>query len=190
MCLGPPFIVRQRHSRQNDWVLARLRLPKTRNSAPLDTLDGDLSQSTGTSELFYSNAAICRQFKPADKTPKSAIRPICDRAERGVTVNHVTICRWVQRYAPILNQRLRRERRLPNGSWRVDETYIRVAGKWVYLYRAVDSVGDTIDFMLLPNRDLVAAKHFLQLACTAPDASGHESLTCTGIRPMLQPFRT
>jgi transposase-like protein len=46
----------------------------------------------------------------------------------------------------------------------VDETYVRVAGKWVYLYRAVDSAGDTIDFMLSPNRDLVAAKHFLQLA--------------------------
>lgn len=85
-------------------------------------------------------------------------------AERGLTVDHVTIWRWVQRYAPILNQRLRRERRNPNRSWRVDETYVRVAGDWVYLYRAVDSAGDTIDFMLSPNRDLVAAKQFLQLA--------------------------
>ena len=85
-------------------------------------------------------------------------------AERGLTVDHVTIWRWVQRYAPILNQRLGRERRHPNRSWRVDETYVRVAGNWVYLYRAVDSAGDTIDFLLSPNRDLVAAKHFLQLA--------------------------
>ena len=84
--------------------------------------------------------------------------------ERGLMVDHVTIWRWVQRYAPILNQRLRRERRHPNRSWRVDETYVRVAGNWVYLYRAVDSAGDTIDFMLSPNRDLIAAKHFLQLA--------------------------
>jgi transposase-like protein len=82
-------------------------------------------------------------------------------AERGLAVDHVTIWRWVQRYAPILNQRIRRERRPPNRSWRVDETYVRVAGRWVYLYRAVDSVGDTIDFMLSPSRDLVAAKHFL-----------------------------
>ena len=85
-------------------------------------------------------------------------------AERGLAVDHVTIWCWVQRYAPILSQRVRRERRHPTRSWRVDETYVRLAGNWVYLYRAVDSAGDTIDFMLSPNRDLVAAKHFLQLA--------------------------
>src|SRR5205085_7986087 len=85
-------------------------------------------------------------------------------AERGLSVDHVTVWRWVQRYAPILNQRLRRERRHPNRSWRVDETYVRVAGNWAYLYRAVDSTGDTIDFMLSPKRDLIAAKMFLRLA--------------------------
>ena len=85
-------------------------------------------------------------------------------AERGLSLDHSTIWRWVQRYAPILNQRIRRELRGRNGSWRVDETYIRVAGKWTYLYRAVDSEGNTIDFMLSPDRDLTAAKHFLQLA--------------------------
>src|SRR5690348_11771940 len=68
------------------------------------------------------------------------------------------------RYAPILSQRIRCEMRKPNRSWRVDETYVRVAGRWAYLYRAVDSEGNTIDFMLSPNRDLTAAKHFLQLA--------------------------
>jgi len=56
-------------------------------------------------------------------------------AERGLSVDHVTIWRWVQRYAPLLNQRLRRELRHPNRSWRVDETYVRVAGNWTYLYR-------------------------------------------------------
>ena len=85
-------------------------------------------------------------------------------AERGLPVDHVTIWRWIQQYAPLLNQRLRRELRRPNGSWRVDETYIKVAGKWTYLYRAVDSRGDTIDFMLSPKRDLTAAKLFLRLA--------------------------
>ena len=84
-------------------------------------------------------------------------------AERGLSVDHTTVWRWVQRYAPVLSQRIRRECRPPNRSWRVDETYVRVAGNWVYSYRAVDSGGDTIDFMLSPNRDLVAAKHFLQL---------------------------
>ena len=85
-------------------------------------------------------------------------------AERGVTVDHSTIARWVLHYAPILQERIRGEMRRPNRSWRVDETYIRVAGQWAYLYRAVDSAGDTIDFLLSPNRDRVAAKGFLQLA--------------------------
>ena len=84
--------------------------------------------------------------------------------ERGISIDHVTIWRWVQCYAPILNQRLRRELRRPNRSWRVDETYVKVAGKWAYLYRAVDSAGHTIDFLLSPKRDLIAAKLFLRLA--------------------------
>jgi len=77
--------------------------------------------------------------------------------ERGLSIDHVTIWRWVQRYAPVLNQRIRRELRRPNRSWRVDETYVKVAGKWTYLYRAVDSTGETIEFMLSPKRDLTAA---------------------------------
>ena len=72
--------------------------------------------------------------------------------------------RHVLRYAPILSHSIRGEMRKPNRSWRVDETYVRVAGRWTYLYRAVDSEGNTIDFMLSPNRDLTAAKHFLRLA--------------------------
>ena len=84
--------------------------------------------------------------------------------ERNLAIDHVTIWRWVQRYAPILNQRLRRKLRRPNRSWRVDETYVKVAGRWTYLYRAVDSAGETIEFMLSPKRDLIAAKLFLRLA--------------------------
>ena len=84
--------------------------------------------------------------------------------ERNLSIDHVTIWRWVQRYAPVLNLRIRREMRRPNRSWRVDETYVKVAGKWAYLYRAVDSAGETIEFMLSPNRDLIAAKLFLRLA--------------------------
>jgi DDE domain len=74
-------------------------------------------------------------------------------AERSLKVDHSTIARWVVRYAPILNERMRRHLRRPNRSWRVDETYVRVAGKWTYLYRALDSEGKTIDFMLSPCRD-------------------------------------
>jgi hypothetical protein len=69
-------------------------------------------------------------------------------AERNLHVDHVTIWRWVQRYAPELNRRCCPELRPTNASWRVDETYLRVAGKWTYLYRAVDSTGATIGFLL------------------------------------------
>src|SRR6516225_9465106 len=85
-------------------------------------------------------------------------------AERNLSVDHSTIARWVLRYRPELSRRMRREVRHPNRSWRVDETYVRVAGRWTYLYRAVDSFGNTIDFMLSPKRDAIAAKHFLRLA--------------------------
>src|SRR5215471_14588629 len=74
-------------------------------------------------------------------------------AERGLLVDHVTVWRWVQRYAPELERQLRRRLKPTNDSWRVDETYIRVKGKWIYLYRAVDSSGATIDFLLSAKRD-------------------------------------
>jgi IS6 family transposase len=89
-------------------------------------------------------------------------------AERGIPVDHTSIWRWVQCYAPELNKRCRRELKPTNGSWRVDETYVRVKGKWVYLYRAVDSTGTTIDFLLSAHRDAAAAKRFFQRALRAP----------------------
>src|SRR5882757_6168153 len=89
-------------------------------------------------------------------------------AERNLRVDHVTIWRWVQRFAPELNRRCRPELRTTNGSWRVDETYLRVAGKWTYLYRAVDSAGATTDFLLSARRDAAAAKRFLQKALRSP----------------------
>ncbi|MTI16834.1 IS6 family transposase [Rhodobacteraceae bacterium RKSG542] len=74
-------------------------------------------------------------------------------AERGVRVDHATIYRWVQSYAPEMERRLRRHWRRPvSNSWRVDETYVKVRGKWAYLYRAVDKFGNTIDFYLSPTR--------------------------------------
>ncbi|QFT29465.1 Integrase core domain protein [Labrenzia sp. THAF82] len=83
-------------------------------------------------------------------------------AERGVRVDHSTIYRWVQTYAPEMEKRLRWQWRWPvSGSWRVDETYIKVRGKWTYLYRAVDKFGNTIDFYLSATRNTKAAKRFL-----------------------------
>jgi len=83
--------------------------------------------------------------------------------ERGVAVDHSTIYRWVQRYAPEMEKRLRWYWKRPSiwRSWRVDETYVKVAGEWVYLYRAIDKMGDTIDFYLSPTRSAKAAKRFL-----------------------------
>ncbi len=82
--------------------------------------------------------------------------------ERGVEVDHSTLYRWVQKYAPEMEKRLRWYWRPRSGfSWRVDETYVKVKGKWVYLYRAVDKNGDTIDFYLSPTRNAKAAKRFL-----------------------------
>jgi transposase-like protein len=79
-------------------------------------------------------------------------------ADRGVDVDHTTVFRWIQAYAPELEKRIRPHLRRSDGSWRVDETYVRVKGRWMYLYRAVDSRGATIDFLLSATRDAAAAK--------------------------------
>lgn len=82
--------------------------------------------------------------------------------ERGISVDHSTIYRWVQHYAPQMEKRLKWYlKRINSQSWRVDETYVKVKGKWVYLYRAVNADGQTIDFYLSSTRDSCAAKRFL-----------------------------
>lgn len=82
--------------------------------------------------------------------------------ERGVDVDHTTLYRWVQHYAPKMEKRLRYFWRPSLGlSWRVDETYIKIKGQWKYLYRAVDKRGHTIDFYLSSTRNIQAAKRFL-----------------------------
>lgn len=87
--------------------------------------------------------------------------------ERGLSIDHTTIYRWIQHYAPVLEKRCRAKLRLTNASWRVDETYIKVKGRWMYLYRAVDSAGDTVEFMLSLTRDAQAAKRFFRKALRA-----------------------
>ena len=77
-------------------------------------------------------------------------------AERGIDVDHSTLNRWVIKYAPLLVTAARRHKRSIGVSWRFDETYIKVRGQWKYLYRAVDKVGDTIDFLLTAKRDTKA----------------------------------
>ncbi len=88
-------------------------------------------------------------------------------AERGVEVDASCIWRWVQAYAPELNKRCRPHLRPVNKSYRIDETYIKVKGEEKYLYRAIDSTGQTIDFLLTAKRDTAAAKRFLRRAIEA-----------------------
>lgn len=83
-------------------------------------------------------------------------------SERGLSVVHTTIYRWVQRFAAELEKRMRPHLKKSNDSWRVDETYVKVRGKWMYLYRAVDSQGQTLDFLLNQTRSKRAAKRFFR----------------------------
>ncbi|CAM4251493.1 Integrase catalytic domain-containing protein [Bacillus paramycoides] len=84
--------------------------------------------------------------------------------ERGLSISHTTIMRRIYQYGPELDKRIRRYLKQINGSWRVDETYIKVKGQWMYLYRAVDSNGNTIDFCLSATRDHKAARRFFKKA--------------------------
>ena len=84
--------------------------------------------------------------------------------ERGLSIAHTTIMRWVHQYRP---EKVRRHLKTTNDSWRVDETYVKVKGQWIYLYRAVDSEGNTIDFYLSESRNKQAAKRFFKKALAA-----------------------
>src|SRR3712207_2420434 len=99
------------------------------------------------------------------------------RYNRGVEVAHTTLFRWVQTYAPEIDKRIRPHLRPSDGSWRVDETYIRVKGRWMYLYRAVDSRGQTIDFLLSARRDAEAAKRFFRKALGQPHTADPRTIT-------------
>jgi putative transposase len=85
-------------------------------------------------------------------------------AERGISVDHATAHRWIVRYSPELLERFNRRKRSVSRKWHVDETYIKVRGQWKYLYRAIDSNGDTVEFWFSERRDLSAAKRFLRKA--------------------------
>ena len=85
-------------------------------------------------------------------------------AERGIEVDHVTIYRWVQRFTPLLIDAARPCRHTPGDRWFVDETYVKVAGRWVYLYRALDQYGQVIDVLVSTKRDLAATRRFFTQA--------------------------
>jgi transposase-like protein len=81
-------------------------------------------------------------------------------AERGVQVDHVSIFRWVQHFTPLLIDAARPCRHAPGDRWFVDETYAKIAGRWIYLYRAIDQYGQVIDMLVAEKRDLVATRRF------------------------------
>ncbi|SCZ00130.1 Transposase (or an inactivated derivative) [Microvirga guangxiensis] len=85
-------------------------------------------------------------------------------AERGISVDHATVHRWIIRYSPELLERFNRRKRSVSWKWHVDETDIKVRGRWTYLYRAIDSNGDTVEFWFSERRDLAAANRFLSNA--------------------------
>jgi transposase, IS6 family len=98
-------------------------------------------------------------------------------SERGVAVDPSRIFRWVQRYAPEIEKRIRPYRGPRSGSWRVDETYVRVGGKWKYLFRAVDKHGQLIAFMLSDRRNTNAAYRFLRKAIKTMSTYPPSSIT-------------
>jgi transposase-like protein len=93
-------------------------------------------------------------------------------AERGLSLAHTTIMRWIQRYAPEFEKRWNRFARPVGQSWRVDETYVKIKGRWTYLYRAVDKEGKTVDVLLRAKRDVAAAKVFFRRAFRNLKVSG------------------
>jgi transposase, IS6 family len=103
-------------------------------------------------------------------------------AERGLAVDHTTIWRWTQAYGPEVYKRLHGQVKRKSCTWHMDETFVRIAGKWMYLFRAVDGHGQTVDFYLSETRDRVAAKLFLQQALANPDNQPPRVFARDGLR--------
>ncbi len=83
---------------------------------------------------------------------------------RGAVIDHSTLQRWIKRFVPLIDKQVRKRKKAVGSSWRMDETYIKLDGRWIYLYRAVDSLGNTIEFLLRKRRDKAAAKAFFRKA--------------------------
>jgi putative transposase len=99
---------------------------------------------------------------------------------RGVDIDHATLQRWVIKFVPLIDSAVRKRKKPVGNSWRMDETYIKVNGKWVYLYRAVDSVGNTIEFLLRKHREAAAAKAFFRKAFKSGGYPGKVTIDKSG----------
>ena len=100
----------------------------------------------------------------------------------GLTVDHTTIRRWVQIYGPEVYQRLGGEVKRKSSTWHMGETFVRIAGRWMYLFRAVDGGGQTVDFYLSETRDCAAARFFLKKAMANPDNQPPHVFAQDGLR--------
>jgi IS6 family transposase len=98
-------------------------------------------------------------------------------AERRVEVDHVTVYRWVQRFTPLLIDAARPCRHSPGDRWFIDETYVKVSGRWVYLYRAIDQFGQVIDVLMSRKRDLAATRRFFTQALNTTTITPIEVIT-------------
>lgn len=103
-------------------------------------------------------------------------------AERGISVDRSTIHRWVVHFSPLLSERFNRRKRSVTGKWHMDETY---RGHWMYLYRAIDSCGDTVEFWFSEHRDLPAAKRFMRKALPITVVLSALSSTAAGVSGIL-----
>jgi transposase-like protein len=135
-----------------------------------------MTEPTSAQELFWGRhfdqeiIVLCVRwyltFKFSSRDLVQMMAVVQMMAERGIALAHTTILRWVQRYVPDFEKRWNQYARAVGDSWRVDETYIKVKGQWVYLYRAVDKQGRTVDFLLSKRRDVATAKRFFSHATT------------------------
>ena len=116
---------------------------------------------------------------------KLSLRDLAEMmAERGLSLAHTTIMRWVQHYTPEFEKRWRRYALAIGRSWRVDETYVKIRGEWCYLCRAVDRAGRTVDFRLSARRDVGAAKAFFHKAMKSQQCAP-QTITLDGIVTLL-----
>lgn len=146
--------------------------PTPTGSAPSSRTEGRASAAPGTSAAIL--AGLLR-YSLSYRDVEELL------AERGITVDHVTVYRWVQRSTREFIKAARACRHALGDRWFVDETYVKVAGRWTYLYRAVDQHGQVIDVLLSATRDLPAARRFFTRALRADTARSRSRQTAPGL---------